>query len=420
VVSPTAPPAIVVDDVSKRFRLYTDKPTSLKGALTRLRRSRFEDFWALRDVSLDVSAGESFGLIGHNGSGKSTLLRLMARIHQPTSGKVRTRGRVSALLELGAGFHPELSGRENVYLNGAILGIDRRDVDRMFDDIVDFSGLSEFIDSPVKVYSSGMYVRLGFAVAVHVDPEILMIDEVIAVGDEEFQRRCSEHLYTLRRDGVTIVLVSHALGSMQNMCDRLAWLDHGRLMAVGDPQDVVRAYRSRVDDDEEHRLGDGHPVEPAGPEGAGRRVGTREIAITDFEVLGPDGEPVSMPASGSPVTFRVHYDARTPIDNPRFDIGFETGNGVWLTGRGTADDRVVTGRLEGEGYIDCVVDELPFSPGALMISVGVTDEHQLHAYDYFFQGYELHVRESDEPEHGHVRLGGRWTSPVPGSRRLAG
>jgi len=326
---------------------------------------------------------------------------------------------VSALLELGAGFHPELSGRENVYLNGAILGLDKRDIDRVFDSIVDFSGLGSFIDSPVKVYSSGMYVRLGFAVSVHVDPEILMIDEVIAVGDEEFQRRCFDHLYTLRRDGVTIVMVSHSLGTMQNMCDRLAWLDRGRVQAIGSPQETVSAYRRRVDDAEERRLAEhgGHEVST---DGDARRAGTREIIITDFVVLGPDGAPVGMPASGSPVTFRIHYEARKPVDNPCFSMAFETEHGVWLTGRTTNDDGIRTGRLFGEGFIDCVVDSLPFSPGVLLVSVGVTDEHQLHTYDYFFQGHELRVRQNPEgPEVGYVRLRGHWRSPVPdGSRRL--
>jgi ABC-2 type transport system ATP-binding protein/lipopolysaccharide transport system ATP-binding protein len=364
-----------------------------------------------------VPAGESFGLIGHNGSGKSTLLRLMARIHQPTSGRVRTRGRVSALLELGAGFHPELSGRENIYLNGSILGLDKRALDRVFDEIVDFSGLGTFIDSPVKVYSSGMYVRLGFAVSVHVDPEILMIDEVIAVGDEEFQRRCFDHLFKLKRDGVTIVLVSHSLAMMQSMCDRLAWLDHGVLQAIGEPRDMVHAYRERVQDAEAVRLvaHGGHEVSDGAE---GRRTGTREIEITSFEVLDADGLPVVMPSSGDSVTFRVHYDAREPVDNPKFGMTFETEDGVLLTDRTTANDRVLTGRVSGPGFIDCHVDALPFSPGVILVSVGVTDEYQLRTFDHLYQGYELHVRQSnDDDEVGVVRLRGRWTSPVPGGAR---
>ena len=201
---------IVVDDVSKRFRLYTSRANSLKERFTARRFARYEDFWALRDVSLEIPPATTFGLIGHNGSGKSTLLRCIAGIYQPTSGTVSVDGRISALLELGAGFHPDLTGKENIYLNAAILGLSTKEIDAVFDDIVDFSGIAGFIDAPVKVYSSGMFVRLGFAVAVHVNPEILLIDEVVAVGDEEFQRRCFEHIHSLRRSGVTIVLLDDA------------------------------------------------------------------------------------------------------------------------------------------------------------------------------------------------------------------
>ena len=203
--------AIEISDVTKRFRRFYDRKTNIKELFSPHRQQikRHDDFWALKGVSFDIPRGKTFGLIGHNGSGKSTLLKLVAGIHRPTSGTIHTYGRVSAMLELGAGFHPEMSGRDNVYLNGSILGMTRRQIDAAMDDIIAFSGLEEFIDTPVKVYSSGMYVRLGFAIAVNLDPEILIIDEVIAVGDEEFQRRCFDHLYQLRRRGVTIVLVTH-------------------------------------------------------------------------------------------------------------------------------------------------------------------------------------------------------------------
>ena len=226
-------PAVVVDSVSKRFRLQHERPASLKEKVTKLRFDRKNEFWALKDVSLAVPSGSMFALVGHNGSGKSTLLRLIAGIYKPTTGKVATVGRISALLELGAGFHPDLTGRENVYLNAAILGMTRKETDRLYGSIVEFSGLEEFVDTPVRHYSSGMYVRLGFAVAVHVDPDILMVDEVIAVGDAEFQRRCYEHFYKLRQKGTTIVIVTHGLGDVKSMCDEAAWLDHGALRAVG-------------------------------------------------------------------------------------------------------------------------------------------------------------------------------------------
>ena len=238
--------AVSLDSVSKRFRVELDKPSSLKEAVLRFGRRRIDDFWVLHDISLTIDPGSFFGLVGHNGSGKSTLLRLMAGIHRPTTGQIATRGRLSALLELGAGFHPDLTGRENVFLNGAMLGLGRRRMAAAMDAIVDFSGVGVQIDAPVKIYSSGMYARLGFAVAVNVDPEILLVDEVIAVGDEEFQQRCLGHMDQLRASGTTIVLVSHDTALVRRLCDRAGWLDQGRLRTVGDPGEVVDAYLSHV------------------------------------------------------------------------------------------------------------------------------------------------------------------------------
>ncbi len=238
---------ITVSGVSKRFRLERNRPSSLKEAILRLGRNKdVDDFWVLRDVDFHIEPGTFFGLIGHNGSGKSTLLRLMANIHRPTAGEITTEGRMSALLELGSGFHPDLTGRENVFLNGAMLGLTRRHMADAMDDIIEFSGIGDFIDEPVKIYSSGMYVRLGFAVAVNVDPEILLVDEVIAVGDEEFQRRCMDHMNRRRERGTTIVLVSHNAALMRSLCDRVGWLDHGQLLELGDADHVIDAYLEHV------------------------------------------------------------------------------------------------------------------------------------------------------------------------------
>ncbi len=239
--------AIQIEEVSKRYRLVRNRPTSIKEAMVRRsRRSSVEDFWALRDINLEIPKGSFFGLIGRNGSGKSTLLKLLSGIHRQTSGSIKIEGNLSALLELGAGFHPELTGRENVYLNGAILGMNRRQMSEVVDEIIEFSGIGEFIDSPVRVYSSGMYVRLGFAIAVHVDPEVLLVDEVIAVGDEEFQRKCLNHMEMLRRQGVTIVLVSHDIDQVQDLCDRVAWIDKSHLVEVGDPKEICERYLGYV------------------------------------------------------------------------------------------------------------------------------------------------------------------------------
>jgi ABC-type polysaccharide/polyol phosphate transport system ATPase subunit len=218
--------ALEVQDVSKSFRLYRERPSSVKQRLL-VTRSKAEDFWALREISFDIEQGSSVGLIGHNGSGKTTLLKCIAGILRPTTGSIRLRGRMAALLELGAGFHPELTGRENVYLNASFLGLSRRDTDRVYDDIVGFAELEDFMDNQVKFYSSGMLVRLGFAVAVHVDPEVLLIDEVLAVGDESFQQRCIDRVRRFQADGRTIVLVTHALDTVVDVCDRAVMLDHG-------------------------------------------------------------------------------------------------------------------------------------------------------------------------------------------------
>jgi ABC-2 type transport system ATP-binding protein/lipopolysaccharide transport system ATP-binding protein len=405
--------AIVVEDVSKKFRLYRERASSLKETITARfgRRARFEDFWALRDVSLRVPKGSTYGLIGHNGSGKSTLLRLMAGIHVPTSGRVTAHGRVSALLELGAGFHPELSGRENIYLNGSILGLRRREINAVLDDIIEFAGLENFIDSTVKHYSSGMYVRLGFAIAVHVRPDILMIDEVIAVGDEEFQRRCFDHLYKLRREGVTIVLVSHSAPLMEQLCDEIAWLDHGRLQQIGPPAEVVRAYLDVVNEAQNERLAavaadDADAVK--GPERA-RRQGTREIEIVGFELLDKNGDPMTSARTGDPLTIRIRYHAKEPIDEPVFGLGFTTERGVRTAGPNTRFAGVDTGRVEGDGYVDYTTERLPLMPGVWRLSVAVVDQSMLHTYDHLEEVYQFHVQTGSSPErYGIVDLNGQW------------
>lgn len=239
-------PAVSVDNISKRFRLYHERNQSLKSALMRRKISVYDEFWALRNVSFEVPAGSTFALIGSNGSGKSTLLKCLANILVPETGSITAAGRVAALLEVGSGFHPELSGRENVYLNGSILGMKKKEIDRKFDDIVDFSGISQFIDQPVKNYSSGMYVRLGFSVAIHVEPEILVVDEVLAVGDSSFQAKSREKFEQFRKDGRTVVLVSHSLGTVKDMCDNAAWLKGGELQFAGPVDDAIAAYSFSV------------------------------------------------------------------------------------------------------------------------------------------------------------------------------
>jgi ABC-type polysaccharide/polyol phosphate transport system ATPase subunit len=234
--------AVSVDDVSKKFRLYRERNQSLKSAIMRGRTSVHEDFWALKNVSFDVPTGSTFGLIGSNGSGKSTLLKCLAKIYYPEKGSITAYGRVAALLEVGSGFHQELSGRENIFLNGSILGMSKKEITRTFDEIVEFSGVEQFIDQPVKNYSSGMYVRLGFSIAINVDPDVLVVDEVLAVGDAEFQQKCFQKFKDFKAAGKTVILVSHSLDTVQSMCDSAAWLSHGDMMAVGPAEPTIKAY----------------------------------------------------------------------------------------------------------------------------------------------------------------------------------
>jgi ABC-type polysaccharide/polyol phosphate transport system ATPase subunit len=239
--------AVRVSDVSKKFRLYHERNQTLKSAILRGRTSRHEDFWALEGISFDVQEGHTHGLIGSNGSGKSTLLKCLAKIYWPTQGTVEYRGRMASLLEVGSGFHLELSGRENIYLNGSILGMSKKEIDGKFDAIVDFSGVERFLDQPVKNYSSGMYVRLGFSIAIHVNPDILVVDEVLSVGDEEFQRKCFQKFREFRQQGRTIIVVSHSMSVMEDLCDQVSWISSGQLLGTGIAHEMVAKYQGSIE-----------------------------------------------------------------------------------------------------------------------------------------------------------------------------
>jgi ABC-type polysaccharide/polyol phosphate transport system ATPase subunit len=389
--------AIAVDGVSKRFRLYHERNQSLKAAFLRRRRAEYEEFWALRGVSLEVPEGSTFGLIGENGSGKSTLLKCMARILRPEEGSIRTRGKISALLELGAGFHPELSGRENVYLNGSILGLSRRQLDQRFDEIVEFAGLEHFIDTPVKSYSSGMYVRLGFSVAINVDPDILLIDEILAVGDADFQRKCGEKFAELRSRGKTLVIVSHALTSIRNLCDRVALLEHGDLRRVGPAAEVVDEY-----------LGD--VFAERSEEGEyGVRWGSGEGRVETIELLDASGQPVKRVRTGDTVVFRFHYETSERVPQPVFGMAVHTIDGVHVTGPNTRESDAVPDAIDGTGFVDFRVERLLLVPGTYDVSGTLYDYSCTHAYDHRHRAFRFDVEHGDpRAEHGVVSLGGVW------------
>jgi ABC-2 type transport system ATP-binding protein len=369
-----ADPAITVEAVSKRFRLHHERPSSVKERLLRLRRSRAEDFWALRDVGFDVADGQTWGLVGHNGSGKTTLLKLIGGILRPTEGRVVTRGRIAALLELGAGFHPELTGRENVYLNASILGLSRRETDRYFDDIVAFAELEEFIDSQVKYYSSGMFVRLGFAVAVHVDPNILLIDEVLAVGDEGFQRKCIERVRELQREGRTIVFVTHAVQQVHQICDGAVMLDHGRIRAMGEVADVIREYRL---------------VMARQHIGFARQELTRDVEVAAVETLDAEGRPISVVQPGAGMHVQVEVRANRPVDDPVISLAIFEANGEFVWRTGTGDMRL--GRVEGKLRIDFNMIALPLQEGRYLFTVGIHDRSERVVHDLHDQRYPFDV-----------------------------
>jgi lipopolysaccharide transport system ATP-binding protein len=402
--------AIEIRGVKKRFRRFNDRKTNVKELFSsrRGRAKRYDDFWALKGVDIDIPRGKTFGLIGHNGSGKSTLLKLVAGIHRPTEGTIVSHGRISAMLELGAGFHPEMSGRDNVYLNGSILGMTRKQIDAAMDKIIAFSGLEEFIDTPVKVYSSGMYVRLGFAIAVNLEPEILIVDEVIAVGDEEFQRRCFDHLYELRRRGVTIVLVTHSLGLVADLCDEAAWLDGGTLKAVGPSRDVVDRYLAAVNRREaasSHEVADGAASDET--EGKTPRRGSGEIRVTKVDYLGPDGTARPFLATGQPCTIRIGYEATKALPSVTFGLGFTSESGVQVAGPNSGYGDAAYAVEPGEGYVDFELDELPLQPGEFLVTTAVVDKG--HPFDYLDRAFVLKVRADDVSEPGLVKLTGNWS-----------
>jgi lipopolysaccharide transport system ATP-binding protein len=373
---PERQPVIRVAGVSKRFRrtLPGDRLRTLKSALVGGLRTRDlpreETIPALEEVSFEVARGESFGLIGGNGSGKSTLLKLVAGMLRPTTGELAVDGRVAALIELGSGFHPEISGRENVYINGAVLGLSRRQIDRRYREIVEFSGLADFMEEPVKNYSSGMYVRLGFAVAIHTDPDVLLVDEVLAVGDEAFAHRCIRRIQEFLAAGRTLLLVSHSLDLVAELCDRVLWLDRGHQRLTGDPRRVVDAYRQAVAEQEgaEHLA-----AARAGQEEAGEvlRWGSGQAEITTVRLLGPDGSERYHLQSGDRAVFEIHARAARPLTDFVFGIAVNTPRDFECWGTNTDLEGFVPGELAGEVVVRVTCPALRLAPGEYSVDVAI-------------------------------------------------
>lgn len=393
--------SVEVTDVSKNFRLYRQKPTSLKERVVKAGRNPYDDFWALRDVTFDVLEGQTVGLLGHNGSGKSTLLKCIAGTLRPTSGRIRTRGRVAALLELGAGFHSELTGRENVYMNGSILGFKEHEIDKIFDDIVAFAEIEQFIDQQVKHYSSGMYARLGFAVAVNVDPDVLLIDEVLSVGDEAFQRKCMDRIRGFQREGRTIVLVTHAADLVRQLCDRAAVLDRGILVTFGEPNNAVRTFRQTL-------AARGVEIPAEAIESREERL-TRTVRFTNVQLECPAGQDHLM--TGDPLRIRIGYEASEAVPDCIFALEIHDQDGIRLLGTNTEQLGLPLGVEPGPGEVVFDLLEVPLLDGMYAVSLGIHDTNGVE-FDHRDQLERVAVE-------SHGRLSGRVAFPVRVARRSA-
>ena len=387
---------IRIDDVSRRFRVYPKDARTLKELVVTRGRGRGEDVWALSGVSVGIDPGEAVGLVGRNGSGKTTLLKLIAQIIKPTRGRVAVGGRVASLLELGAGFHPEFTGRENVFLNGALLGLSRDQVRERLDEIVAFSGIGHYVDLPVRTYSAGMYMRLGFAVAAHVDADVLLLDEIFAVGDEEFQRKCFGRISQFKQGGGTIVFVSHDAAAVERLCERAVLLRNGMLEYDGPTREAIMRYRTLLSEDRD-------PAE----RGAGlREWGSGEAKIVDATLHGADGEARTQFVAGERLAVRVRVEARHAIPPPRLSFELREWGGALIAGG--AVDTAELGWHEGTQLFRFDVDELPIAEGRFKLRFGLTSSDGSHLYHWLDDALRLYVI-PHERTGSLVRLDGRWS-----------
>jgi lipopolysaccharide transport system ATP-binding protein len=409
--------AVEVEGVSKQFRRQTVQPfTTVKTAfvdsvLRRKGSEREATYQVLKDISLTVQKGEILGIIGRNGSGKSTLLKLLAGIYRPDAGRISVHGRVGALLELGAGFHPEFSGRENIFLNGIVLGLSKREVRQRLDDIVRFAELEAFIDEPVKNYSSGMYTRLGFAVAVHADPDILFIDEILAVGDEAFQQKCFDKVSEFRRLGKTIILVSHDLGSVQRWCDDVLWLEAGKVQERGMPRRVVDLYRQGIAAQEadaaivEHHRTE-EEIQQAVAVESSNRWGSREVEIVSVRMLYASGEEGYVFQSGEPACIRLRYKVDRRVPEAVFGMAILRSDGLCCYGTNTEIEGLLLPPLGDEGTVEVFLERMDLVAGTYYLDVAV---HTIDGYPYdYHHGLYAFSMKSDLPEVGVLRIPHSW------------
>ncbi len=387
---------IKFQSVSKRYRLGY-KVINLRDAIPKIFKSREDKwFWALKDVSFEIKKGEALGIIGPNGAGKTTILKILSKITEPTEGNAVVNGRVASLIELGAGFHPDLTGRENIYLNGAIMGMSRKEIDSKFKDIVKFSGLEEFIDTPVKRYSSGMYVRLGFAVAIHTEPDILLIDEVLAVGDMSFQFKCIKKITEFRNTGGTIIFVSHDLHNIRTVCSKALLLAKGKIQAIGNPVDVTIKYKNIAKD---IQMGDRSKKS--------ERTGNFKVEISKTEMIGSSHKKKQTFKSGETLILKIYYVSHIEAKSPVFGVGITRDDGLvcWGTTSKLAGYSIPS--IKGEGSIEIVFPNLNLAPGRYRISAAIWQSDGLIPYDYQLEAASLTIK-SKKSDYGVVMLDHEW------------
>jgi ABC-type polysaccharide/polyol phosphate transport system ATPase subunit len=407
-------PAIQFRNVSKKFIMHRERARSFQELIINAfqrRQSQADIFWVLKNVSFTVEPGETLGIIGPNGAGKSTILKLIARILEPTSGNISVNGRISALLELGAGFHPDLTGRENVFMNGAIFGLSQQEIKRKFDAIVSFAELERFIDVPVKYYSSGMYVRLGFSVAVHTEPDILLIDEVLAVGDASFQQKCLDQIDRMYRRGATILLVSHSPDAVRATCKRALWLNNAGVSVIGDVDQVIGAYLAHVQRTDQAKTTEAqHAAAATLTDETGQRWGSREVEIVEVRFCNAWGEPQETFASGEPFRARIRYEAHSRIGTPTFGVAIYNSRGDNLTGPNSVDCNYEIEAIQGQGEISYIIDALPLQPGAYTFTAAIYDRNSVHPFDHHHRVYSFSVIQAPQIRRmeGMLEIPCRW------------
>jgi ABC-type polysaccharide/polyol phosphate transport system ATPase subunit len=400
--------AVECNNIGVQFKRYREKNRMLRWTLLNQMRKRQpnETFWALKNVSFTVRPGETFGIVGENGSGKSTMLKLITGIMNPDTGNIRVNGRISALLELGAGFHPDLTGTENIYLNGSIMGLTRAEIRSKFNEIVRFSELQDFIDTPIKHYSSGMYMRLGFSIAINVNPDILVIDEVLAVGDQGFQNKCLNKIRDFKRMGKTILFVSHDMGVTSQLCSRAVWLDNGVVVARGSTQKVVENYKSRVREIEESRLEEDHKTVELDAE---LRWGDKTVEIKKIEFFDSENITKHTFKTGEKMRVKISWKTRKKIERPVFGIGIHRNDGVHVNGPNTKFSDCIPEFIEGEGATWYEIDALNLLQGTYYFSVAVYDYTLETPYDHHEQLYPFMVVPGEcQEEYGTFYMPSKW------------